>query len=90
MVGQGLTERQAAEVTFNEYLLRLKAEEKRMIERWEIARWQSFVACRVAGAKSIKRPQDLLKLPTDIKRAEAIPISDEDIEALRKIGLIQD
>lgn len=89
MVGQGLTQRQACEVTFKEYLLRLKAHEKLKVEEWERVRWQAFVAARVAGSK-VNHPQDLMKLPCDEERTfEAVVVSDEDIQALINIGLIQ-
>ena len=88
MVGQGLTERQAAEITFKEYLLRLKSYEKKKTEDWERTRWQTFVAARVAGSK-VKRPQDLMKLPTDEREFVRVEVSDEDIQALINIGLIQ-
>ena len=88
LVGQGLSVRQAAEVTFKEYLLRLKAYEKKKTEDWERTRWQTFVAARVAGSK-VKRPQDLMKLPTDEREFVRVEVSDEDIQALINIGLIK-
>lgn len=77
-------------MSYREYILRLKAYEKKKTEDWERTRWMAFVAARVAGSK-INSPKDLLRLPSDgeERKVEAVVITEEDIQALINIGLIK-
>lgn len=50
---------------------------KREAGNWRIVRWQSWIICRLMGAKDLERPTDLIELPDDIDM-QPDEISEED------------
>ena len=98
LVGEcGYTARQAAEVTFREYMYKFRAREKRAIEAWEVARWEVFqhiwLSPNIAKRHKPKRVTDILRLPTDEREPRknyiSLTPSQEEIEALRFNGIIK-
>lgn len=80
-------------MTTKEYLARVKAYGKKMNEEWEQVRYMAWTVVRMSGRVANnppKRPQELFSLPTDkvIKR-EIVEITENEIQALKNIGLIK-
>ena len=94
LIGQGLSEREARLITIREYILMVNFYHKRLNEQWEQTRYTAWTIVRMAGRMAQqppKRPQDLFKLPTDKKaKRTVIEITDNEIEALKNIGLIKE
>lgn len=91
-MGQGLSEKEARLVTTKEYYLRVKAYIKGVNEKWEQTRYLAFTITRMAGrtcTHAPKRPEDLFKLPSDKRNREVIEITENEIEALKNIGLLK-
>ena len=92
----GYTARQAAEVTFREYMYKFRAREKRAIEAWEVARWEVFQHIWLSPIDNRHKPKrvtDVLRLPTDEREPRknyiSLTPSQEEIEALRFNGIIK-
>lgn len=91
-MGQGLSEKEARLVTTKEYYLRVKAYIKGVNEKWEQTRYIAFTITRMAGrtcTHAPKSPEDLFKLPSDKRNREVIEITENEIEALKNIGLLK-
>lgn len=87
-----MSERDACVVTYREYLLRREAYEKEIINRWEMVRWLGWNA-RILTPElknPPRRPQDVFRLPNDIRQTEIYTISDYEISELKRIGLIKE
>lgn len=89
LLGEGLSEREAAYLTYKETKARIDAADKKKWQQWEIMRWNVYTMISLAPIEKRYKPkslQDLLKLPTDKpKEYNIVPVSDEEIEALKKI-----
>lgn len=91
-MGQGLSEKEARLITTKEYYLRVKAYIKGVNEKWEQTRYIAFTITRMAGrtcTHAPERPEDLFKLPSDKRNREVIEITENEIEALKNIGLLK-
>lgn len=86
LVGRcGLTEKQAALTSMNEYKLRVEGDEKAQVQRWEVARWQMWYRTMLSpDIKSInkpKHPTDLFLLPNEQKPKATFTAEDCHISA---------
>lgn len=92
-MGQGLSEKEARLITTKEYYLRVKAYIKGVNEKWEQTRYLAWTEVRMSGRVANnppKRPQGLFALPSDKKIVhEVIEITDNEIQALKNIGMLR-
>lgn len=80
-------------MTTKEYVSRVKAYGKVVNEKWEAVRYIAWTVVRMSGKvmnTPPRRPQDLFKLPSDENIVhEPIEITENEIEALKNIGLLK-
>lgn len=94
LIGQGLSEREAAMVTMKEYIIRREEYNNRNYQEWDRVRWLAFMNIQLSPdlkkSDKPKRPTDLFKLPTDKEEVrESVKVTNEDIENLEKIGFFK-
>ena len=92
LLGQGLTEREAREVTYKQLNSRLEAVQRQQSHDWEVMRWAVFnlylLSPDLKRGDKPKKPQDLFKLHNEREhKVEKVIISDEELKALKEIGL---
>ena len=95
LIGEGYSQRQAFEVSYRELECKLEAAERKREHSWEVARWVVFnlfvLSPDLKRGDKPKKPQDLFKLQSEIKgktkRPNKVEITDEDLKALKEIGL---
>jgi len=61
-------------------------EESEYKTRWELARWQSYIATQIGGAKSIRRPEDLVRFPWDAPKEDPRMTEEEMQDFLKTMG----
>lgn len=95
LIGEGCSQRQAADVSYRELECKLEAAQRRGDREWEIARWVVFnlfvLSPDLKRGDKPKKPQDLFKLQSEIKEKNKKPnrveVTEEDLQALKEIGL---
>ena len=93
----GMTEDEFWDCTPSFFFARSYAARTRTEDEWEQTRWLGFVVARLAGAKNIRKPSDLLpfawdkkpvlfKIPTGETLDRMIKMSDDADETLKKVN----
>lgn len=94
LMGQGLSERDAAMVTMKEYRAMRDEYNNKNYQKWDMVRWLAFMNIQLSpdikSHNKPKRPKDLFKLPTDAKEETVkVSVTEQDIDSLERIGFFK-
>lgn len=87
----GMNEKETALCSMRRYRLLRRGYNERIEEEWRVARWRAWMDIGLSPniKNRPKRPEDILKLPSDRDRwVDKVEITDDILQGLKNIGLI--